>query len=345
MKRILQCFVLLFFIISCKETNKPRASIKISIEKFKLDGTSIRAIEIFNDTSVVYAGSIGDIGIISASGKIQLAKKIVTDTIVPHFRALASTKNTIFALNIGNPALLYKYENDQINIVYKEEHTKVFYDCIKFFNIMNGIAIGDPTEECLSILITRDGGNSWKKINCNNLPKIAKGEAAFAASNTNIAIIGENAWIATGGIKARIFHTPDMGLTWNVYETPIIQGKSTTGIYTVDFYNEKQGIICGGDYTNKFGNSANIAITNNGGKTWEVVSKNNAPKYVSCVQYIPNTKGKELMAVSTNGIFYSKNTGKDWKKVSEEGFYTIRFASKNIAWLSGNEVIAKMTIN
>ncbi|WP_456379018.1 WD40/YVTN/BNR-like repeat-containing protein [Lutibacter sp.] len=344
MKRIIQCFVLLFFIISCKETYKPRANIKISIEKFKLNGTSIRAIEIFKDTSVVYAGSIGDIGIITASGKIQLAKKMVADTIVPHFRALATTKNTIFALSIENPALLYKYKKYSINIVYKETHEKVFYDSMKFFDEMNGIAIGDPTEECLSILITRDGGNSWNKINCENLPKITEGEAAFAASNTNIAIIGKNAWIATGGLKARIFHTSDMGITWNVYETPIIQGKSTTGIYTVDFYNNKQGIICGGDYTNKFGNYANKALTFDGGKTWEVVSENKAPKYVSCVQYVPNTKGKDIFAVSTNGIFYSKNSGRDWEKVSDEGFYTIRFASKNTAWLSGNEVIAKMTI-
>ncbi len=136
-----------------------------------------------------------------------------------------------------------------------------------------------------------------------------------------------------------------MGLTWNVYNTPIIQGKSTTGIYSVDFYNEKKGVICGGDYTDKFGNYANKAITNDGGKTWKVVAKNKQPKYVSCVQYVPNTKGKEVFAVSTSGIFYSKDEGVNWEKVSNEGFYSIRFASKNVAWLSGDEVIAKMNIN
>jgi len=130
-----------------------------------------------------------------------------------------------------------------------------------------------------------------------------------------------------------------------MYYTPIIQGKSTTGIYSVAFYNEKQGIICGGDYTDKFGGSANKAITNDGGKNWEAVAKNQAPNYVSCVQYVPNTQGKELFAVSTNGIFYSKDKGLNWDKVSDKGFYSIRFASSNTAWLSGNEVIAKMTLN
>ena len=344
MKKFIILIIVASFLTFCSNEYIARDSVTVSIEKFKMDSSSIRAIEIINDSSVVYAGSIGDLGIITNSGKLISTKKIITDTIIPHFRALSYTKKAVFALNVGNPALLYKYQNNEIEIAYKEEHEKVFYNCMKFFDELNGITMGDPTHDCLSILITRDGGNSWSKINCEGLPKIEEGEAAFAASNTNIAIVGENAWIATGGIKSRVFHTPDMGLSWNVYETPIIQGKSTTGIYSIDFYDENNGIICGGDYTDKFGNYANKAITFNGGKTWEVVSENSLPKYVSCVQYVPNTQGKEVMAVSTNGIFYSKNSGRNWTKVSDEGFYTIRFASNNTAWLSGHEIIAKMSI-
>ncbi|PCH54019.1 MAG: oxidoreductase [Flavobacteriaceae bacterium] len=345
MNRITTCFIILISITSCKKEYKPRKTVKVSIEKFKMDSTSIRAIEIINDSSVVYAGSIGDIGIITASGKLKSIQKIVTDTTVPHFRALAYNKEAFYALSVGNPALLYKIQNDTINLVYKELNEKVFYDSMKFFDELNGIAIGDPTDNCLSIITTSDGGNTWKKTACKNLLKNESGEAAFAASNTNIAIVGKNAWIVTGGLMARVYHTTNMGLTWNVYNTPIIQGKSTTGIYSVDFYNEKQGIICGGDYTDKFGNYANKAITNNGGKTWKVIAENMQPKYVSCVQYVPNTQGKEIFAVSTNGIFYSKDAGVNWEKVSNQGFYSIRFASKNVAWLSGNEVIAKMNIN
>jgi photosystem II stability/assembly factor-like uncharacterized protein len=345
MNRLTTCFIILISIISCKKEYKSRELVTISIEKFKMDSTSIRAIEILNDSSVVYAGSVGDIGILLDNSNISKFKKIKTDSVVPHFRALALNKKSIYALSVGNPALLYKIENSKATLVYTEYHEKVFYDSLKFFDDMNGIAMGDPTGDCLSIIITRDGGNSWNKVDCNNLPQIYEGEAAFAASNTNITIVGENAWIATGGLKSRIFHTSDMGVTWNVYNTPIIQGENTTGIYSIDFYNEKQGIICGGDYTNKFGNSANKAITNDGGKTWQVVSENKEPKYVSCVQFVPKTDGKEVFAVSTNGIFYSNDAGVNWKKVSDDGFYTIRFVSDKSAWLSGNEVIAKMTIN
>ncbi|WP_372743985.1 oxidoreductase [Lutibacter sp.] len=344
MKLSFTLFLSLFLLISCKEEYTSRETIAVSIEKFKIDSTSIRAIEIVNDSTIIYAGSIGDIGLVSVDGKLKENQKIITDTIVPHFRALAYTKQAVYALNVANPALLYQIKNNNIEIVYKEENDKVFYDSMQFFDELNGIAMGDPTDNCLSVLITGDGGNTWKKIDCEQFPKIENGEAAFAASNTNIAIVGKNAWIVTGGIKARVFHTSDMGLTWKVYDTPIIQGKPTTGIYTVAFSSELNGIICGGDYTNKFGNSANKAITKDGGKTWKVVAENSEPKYVSCVQYVPETNGKEVFAVSTNGIFYSNNSGENWQKVSEEGFYSIRIVNKNLAWLSGEEVIAKMII-
>jgi photosystem II stability/assembly factor-like uncharacterized protein len=345
MNRIIICFIALISIISCKKDNSPRKTVTIAIETFKMDSTSIRAIEILQNASLAFAGSKGDLVNITKAGKIKSMKQLKLDSIIPQFRAIASTKQAIFALSIGNPALLYKIENEQVSLVYSEFHENVFYDSMKFFDELNGIAMGDPINDCLSIIITRDGGNTWYKVSCNSLPKIEVGEAAFAASNTNIAIIDKNAWIVTGGLKSRVFLTTDMGYTWKVYNTPIIQGENSTGIYSVDFFNKKQGIICGGDFTDKYGNYANKAITNDGGKTWEIVAENKAPKYISCVQYVPNSGGKEIFAVSTNGIFYSYNEGVNWQKLSNESFYTIKFESKNVAWLSGNNRIAKMKIN
>ena len=145
------------------------------------------------------------------------------------FKIKIKNQNGLYGDGNATKQILEVLKNNKIEIVYKEQNEKVFYDSMQFFDELNGIAMGDPTNECLSILITRDGGNTWGKIDCEYLPKIAAGEAAFAASNTNIAIVGENAWIVTGGLKSRVFHTSDMGLRWKVYNTPIIQGKNTTG--------------------------------------------------------------------------------------------------------------------
>jgi hypothetical protein len=345
MKRNNSWFLLFFILYACGENYEGRNVIKLTVEKYRLDSTSIRAIEIINDSSIVYAGSRAEIGIVSESQRFIAPKKVNNDNIGMEFRALAHTNSAVYALSIENPAMLYQYKDHKFKLVYSEKNEKVFYDSMRFFDDLNGIAMGDPTEGCLSIIVTNDGGNTWKKINCENLPPTEEGEAAFAASDTNIAIYGKNAWIATGGKAARVFHTQDMGVTWEVYNTPIIQGKETTGIYSIDFYNDKQGIIGGGDYTDKYGISANKAITKNGGITWELVAIGQEPHYISCVQYVPETQGKEIFSVSTNGVFFSNNSGLTWNKVYDEGFYSIRLANKNKAWLSGFEKIAKMNID
>ncbi len=328
-----------FSVWSQKTSTKP-----ISLHTFSLKGTSIRAIVALNDSVVVYAGSKGDVGTITASGGV-FVEHVTKDSIIPHFRALAVVNNSYYALSIGNPALLFKIEKAKKPLlVYTESHKDVFYDAIRFFDENDGIAMGDAVDGCLSMLLTRDGGRSWFKVACEDFPKTFEGEAAFAASNTNIAIVGDNVWIATGGKKARVFHSSDRGKSWRVYNTPIVQGKNTTGIYSIAFYDAKNGIVCGGDYTDKFGNYGNKAITTDGGVTWSLVAEGVSPKYVSCVQYVPKTNGKELIAVSTNGIFYSKDAGLSWEKLSNEGFYAVQIVDKHNAWLSGHEKIAKMSM-
>ncbi|MDB0603211.1 hypothetical protein [Tenacibaculum maritimum] len=143
-----------------------------------------------------------------------------------------------------------------------EHHKDVFYDSMKFFSDgKHGIAVGDPTENCPSIILTSDGGNTWQKIPCSQLPKFEKGEAFFAASNTNIKIIDNTVWIASGGKQARILKSEDTGKTWTVYETLIVQGNGSQEIYSIDFYGKKTGIVIGGNYASPYNNYANKAIT------------------------------------------------------------------------------------
>lgn len=344
MKKIIFLFAIVILIISCNKKVTSRTIEKVNIEEITIDSSSIRAIYALKDSSLFYATSDGYLGLMLPSNQNIKDKRVFYDTIVPHFRAIASNTEHIFMLTIGNPALLYEYNDGNLEIVYKEKHTKVFYNAMAFFDDKNGIAMGDPTENCLSIILTEDGGKSWQKLPCENLPEINEGEAAFAASNSNIAIQGKNAWLVTGGKSARVFHTPDMGKTWKVYDTPIIKGKEMTGIYSVDFYDDKNGIIFGGDWNNKNNNRGNKAVTKDGGKTWQLIAEGAKPGYKSCVQYVPDTNGKELFAVGTTGVSYSNDGGNSWKKVSNEGYYTIRFVNKNFAWLAGHNKIGKMVL-
>lgn len=336
-----------FLFLACTSHYQPRNINSVFIEKFPIDSTSIRAIHVLNDSTLYYAGSNATIGFTNLNAKKWEIKKIIfQDSIKPHFRSIAYNfrKNSIYALSVANPALLYQYNFSDTFIIYKEEHEKVFYDSMKFFDESNGIAMGDPTEDCLSIILTNDGGNSWDKIPCSQLPKVIEGEAAFAASNTNIKVLEKTAWIVTGGKKARVFKTTDLGKTWEVFNTPIIQGNGPQGIYSVDFADQNNGIIIGGDYSKPNENKANVAITKDGGKTWQLVADGSYPNYKSCVQYVPNTQGKEIFAVGKTGVAFSNDSGITWKHVSDDGYYVIQFADKNTAWLAGNNKIGKMVL-
>ena len=314
----------------------------VEIETILEDSISVRAIELMGP-NLAFAANNGKYGMYDPAKKVWKTNTQKFDSITPEFRAVASTNSDFFMLSVGNPALLYKTgDSGSMELVYKEENEKVFYDAMSFWNDSEGIAMGDPTDNCLSIIVTRDAGKTWIKIACDKLPTSAQGEAAFAASNSNIAIQGNKTWILSGGMKSRIFYSPDKAKTWEVYETPIIQGAATTGGYSLDFYDENIGFIIGGDYTKPTDNQSNKALTKDGGRTWELVAVGEEPGYKSSVRYVPGKNAKELVAVGFTGISYSKDGGNKWKLISEEGFFTIRFLNDSIAYAAGKNRIAKL---
>ncbi len=317
----------------------------VEITNVFIDSLSIRAIQPLDENRVWFAADKGKVGIVDGDTP-KLAVIKYEDSLL-HFRSVAVTKEAVFVLSIANPAVLYKIgfngkEATNIEEVYNEKHENVFYDSLKFWNDTEGIAIGDPIENCMSVIITHDGGNTWQKLACENLPKVEKGEAAFAASNSNIAIFGDNAWVGTGGKKSRVMHTTDKGKTWEVFETPILQGKAMTGIYSIDFLDENNGIIFGGNWEDKAFNEGNKAITKNGGKTWKLIANGQEPGYRSSVKYIPGTDGQGIVAVGSPGISFSGDGGKTWKELSKVGFFAIEFVNDSLAYASGNNRISKL---
>ncbi len=353
----LTAIIILVCLMSCKEEKhlERRDISKVEIETLIQDSLlNVRALDINNYKEGIFATSDARMGIIfeEADWRKKNGEKvhaIVTDSvylkydsIVPNFRALSNSGKDVYLLSIGSPALLYKITpKDNVSIVYKETHEKTFYDSMDFWNDQEGIAIGDSTDGCLSVIITRDGGETWDKLSCDNLPKGTENEGAFAASDTNISIVGDNTWVAT--TAGRIYYSPDKGINWDVFDTPIVKDKETEGIYSIDFYDELNGFAIGGDYTKPDDNQANKILTKDGGKTWQLVAEGQEPGYRSCVQYIPNRAGKELVAIGFKGIDYSNDGGYNWKHLSDEGFYTVRFLNDSIAYAAGKGRISKLT--
>lgn len=336
-------FLIIILMASCSKTVKPAAFTNVTVNDVFTDSLSIRAIELMGNT-LAFAANKGTFGSIDLeNGKIRTnVEKYHTS--IPEFRAIATTSTDFFMLSVETPALLYKTgKNGRMELVYKEEGEGVFYDAMTFFNDVDGIAVGDTVEGCLSIITTADGGTTWSKLPCSQLPKGIEGEGAFAASNTNIAVSGTEVWIAT--TSGRLLHSSDTGKNWDEQQSPIRSASPTEGIYSIDFYDTLLGVAIGGDYTDPENAAATKAITQDGGKTWQLLADGKQPGYKSCIQFIPGTEGSGLVAVGFNGISYSSDMGLSWKELSKESFYTLRFQNDSVAYAAGKNRISKLNFN
>lgn len=93
-------------------------------------------------------------------------------------------------------------------IFYKDTLRTAFYDAFSYDKNGRGIAISDPTKKNKAYFRT-----FTKNYNQDDgiIPLYNDG-AHFAASNTNIATVGNTVWIATGGKTSRILNSPGTNL-------------------------------------------------------------------------------------------------------------------------------------
>jgi photosystem II stability/assembly factor-like uncharacterized protein len=218
---------------------------------------------------------------------------------------------------------------------FKSDDQKVFLDAMSFWDANHGIVFGDSIEGQFFILTTEDGGRTWLRLPAASLPPALENEGAFAASGTNIAVLGKtHAWIGTGaGARARVLRTGDRGRSWQVADTPLAAGPST-GIFSIAFRDAKHGVVVGGDYRKEQEAVDNLAVTSDGGVTWKLVK--GLSGFRSVVAYVPGMKTPTLVALGPSGGDYSLDDGQTWSPMEGPGFDTFSFApQKSTGWAAG----------
>jgi photosystem II stability/assembly factor-like uncharacterized protein len=241
--------------------------------------------------------------------------------------------DTAFVLSIGpgEQSRIYKTTNGgkSWQLQFTNKDPKAFYDCFAFWDSKHGIAVSDSVDGKFPLIATSDG-TTWSPVAVKNMPAALTNEGAFAASGTCIATYGKkDVWFATGGPAARVFHSSDRGANWTVAETPIVHGAASQGIFSLVFWNSKDGVAVGGDYKEPGKADATAAFTHDGGKTWHL-AQHQPSGYRSGLDVV----GHMFVAVGTNGM-ESSNTGEGWHPLGKGSLNAISFAHLDSGWAVG----------
>jgi photosystem II stability/assembly factor-like uncharacterized protein len=100
-------------------------------------------------------------------------------------------------------------------------------------------------------------------------------------------------------------------------ETPMSQGSSSAGIFSLAFREDRFGVAVGGDYQKPTVSTKTAAYSNDAGKTWQLAQT--PPRgYRSSVAYDPTQK--LWITVGPNGTDISRDDGKNWTPLKPFGY-------------------------
>ena len=220
-----------------------------------------------------------------------------------------------------------------------------FFDSF-WFNGSHGIVLGDPVNGKFVVFLSEKDGKTWKR---DPHPGLALGKrelAAFAASNSEIAI-GNGLFtrgFATGGKSGSYFFSrpflPNEEKTgllekavrkeppWKSSSIPIGSGSDSSGTFSVAYrypvtigvcaectFNDNSIFVAvGGDYKTPDDATKTAAWSSDGGATW-IPATTPPHGYRSAVQWSDVLKA--WIAVGTNGSDISRDDGETWKPLDD----------------------------
>lgn len=323
MNRLTPLYVLLILMSACS-SNKNIEPIKLSYVEYNIGlSNSFRGISVVNEDVFWVSGTKGTVVHVNDNGDWIVSRVDGAEEL--DFRDIvAFNADTALVMNAGFPGVIYKTTNggDQWYECYNNQDSAIFLDGMKFWDEQYGIAFGDPIDEHMLIITTKDGGESWQQTPPENIPVRLEVEGGFAASGSSIVVQGNSkAWVGMGGSSARVFYTDDKGLHWNVVETPIYSGEGMRGIYSMAFKNEMEGIVVGGEYQNE-NPPKSRAYTKDGGKSWKLGK--GMDQYRSGSSYLFDNI---YLATGLTGSDISYDGGMTWDSISDYKLHGMAFTN------------------
>jgi photosystem II stability/assembly factor-like uncharacterized protein len=253
--------------------------------------------------------------------------------------ALDASNAWLLSIGEGEQSRIYRTRDGGATwtLQFTNPHPRGFFYCFGFWDENAGLAFSDSFDGRFLIMETSDGGATWTEVPPARLPPASEGEGSFAASGTCMAIHGESAaWVGTGASAsgARVLRTTDRGRTWHVSTTPIVAG-SAAGIASVAFRDARNGVALGGDISLPDSMRDNVALTQDGGATWELGGRPSFTGAAYGAAWVPHAPRPTLLAVGPRGVSVSADGGRGWMPVDTLNHWGIGVASPRHGWITG----------
>lgn len=344
MKKIL--LTILFCVLALIVTKAQEKSLEFNLQTIPSQST-FRSIHVFNDYCVWLGGTNGNY-CYTTNGGNTWNKGVVIGAEDLDFRDVhVFNPSEILLMSCGNGQQSRIYSSSDMgkswNMTYKNDEEKGFFNGFDFWNLKEGILTCDAIDEKPYVLITENGGQSWKRLAPDFIPSLREGEYAFAASGTGIVTRGDSeVWIATGGLHSRIFYSVNKGRNWSVHETPIIQGTSTEGIYSFYINNDNRAIAVGGNYKKINERNGNVIISDDSGKNWKLAEGANKLAFKERVLQLEKNI---WLTTGPSGSSLSTDNGENWFEVDNRAFHTMDYDMKSkVGYLAGdNGLVVKFS--
>lgn len=229
---------------------------------------------------------------------------------------LFSAKEAV-VMSAGSPAVILRTTDAgrSWTEVFRDSRPEIFLNALDFDGRI-GYALGDPIEGYFQLLRSTDKGKTWQNISHEMLLFADEGEVAFAASGSSIQLFKNILYIGTGGKYSSFFAYNPKARRVDKYDCPILSKSNSAGIFAIDFWHSRFGVVVGGDYTQDQVNSNNVLLTQDAGVSWQR-PQSPLSGYKSDVQFINR---RLLLATGTSGTDISHDAGQNWRKISDDSF-------------------------
>jgi PKD repeat protein/photosystem II stability/assembly factor-like uncharacterized protein len=244
----------------------------------------------------------------------------------------------MFKVSGSNPQGVYKTTNGGATWVHQASalytNASSFPDCIYFWDLNNGIVMGDPINGKFEIYTTTDGGTTWTAVPGAQMPDILTGEAGWTS---DFCVLGNNVWFGTN--KGRVFASTDQGHNWIAAAPTGFSGKN---LYPA-FKDNLNGLVL--KYYSAADTSNLLQSSSDGGATYSPLTYQGSV-LTGDLKYVPGSTNTYVttgwdgpdQGDTRMGVTYSFDGGATWitdADINTVGLTCSSWLNDSTGWVGG----------